>query len=969
MSSDENEKVRNIFDEVVDLPAEERDARLEELCGNNLNLRHKVERMIVAHHHDNDSLPRPGQIVAEGIGLAKPLNGQTIDHFRILDLIGEGGMGQIYEAEDLRLSRRVAIKFLPAGLSRRSELTRLFQNEGRIAAGLKHPNIVTIHDVGNKDGYHFIVMELIKGITLRQHLQERKRLEVDEVCRLSTQILSAIRRAHHAGIFHCDIKPENVMLEESDPADGTGNNVKVLDFGLARFGMALSKEESSHQRGTPEYTSPEQKKGSSVDARSDIFSFGVMLHEMVYGIRPAKVVARAADVPEELAGIIRRCIAESPDERFQTASELLAAINSFSSNIRRRRFPVHVFKRQEVVTTMMLCLLAAVTVGVIALIPTSSIKSNIVTPVTEITPSQWADLTPDGKQIVFDQESKGLRSIWVFDRRVNAKRQIIEPRDARYRWPTISNDGRYLYLVRTKDGAGGTPNVLIRVPMAGGPVETITSGIGSPIGLSPDGQSYAHVVENLPQGYSDLRVGRFDGSKEKVLISRRVPSAYTLDGPVWSPDGKTIATTFCNENNGIYFDAVGIDVETLHERTLTGRRWGHILGIKWLPDSARLIIHAKEKGSDPRHQLYLVDPDSQDQPKPIDSGVDYRGRPGFSTDSGEILSVYGDTKTSFWVNSPLLPEKFFPVETGLSSDSTMDGYEGVDWLGSGQLVYTSRQNRYENISVADLKGNVRQITASPSNNRYPAGSVDGRYVVFSSDRTGQSHIFRMDSDGSNQIELTKGFNDMDPQISPDGKWVVFTSVDSSMRTIWRVSINGGTPEKLADGWAESPAISPDGRWIAYITDACPFQKECIAVKSVDVNVNKQVRLLDIPAPTYPRYRYFRWSPDSRAIDYVLVENGVGNLWRRPIGEGLATQLTDFRDLSIQGFRWSGDGKRLLVNRLDNRLKLHLIKCEECPRQSKPGQNLGIGLHPFRWSKSYYYPSAYSSSAGLSYSEW
>jgi len=944
MPTSESDRVRRIFDEVADLPPTEQAAGIDRLCGDDRELRLRVEALIGASNPDrNDTLPTVINTFLTA-SEEEPLEGRTLGHFRILRLIGQGGMGRVYLGEDLRLSREVAIKFLPTRIAHRSDLVELFRTEAQIASGLKHANIVTIHDVDEAEGYHFIVMELIKGRTLREKLLEEGALKTEEICRLSVPMLSALHRAHRAGITHCDIKPENVMFDEENAGDGY--NIKVLDFGLARLGITINQEGTTLQRGTPEYASPEQRAGAGVDARSDVYSFGVMLHEMAYGSRPGVGVPNDPAVPAEISRIISGCIAADPADRYQSVSDLLdefRLLEEASQRRKRRRLSLGAFKRREAAAAAILCLLSILAIVTVTSISPPPFNTESVTTLSNITPHQWAYLAPDGDHIVFDQERDSLESVWVMNRRNNSRWQILEPRNASYRWPTISNDSQYVFLVQSKDDGKKIPGILIRVPLAGGAVEKIAARVDSPIGFSPDGKRYAFVVEDPQKGYSELRVGSLGETSSRVLSTRRTPDAYTLDGPAWSPDGKTIATTFCSVRNGAYYDVVGIDVETGRERTLTGQKWGHVLGINWLPDGSWLVVNGKDRGSDMYHHLYFVKSDSKNrQLVPRANGeLDYRGRPSVGFNSEGILAAFSNVDTSFWVNTATSPQTFVKYDTGFN----MDGYEGTSWLGSTQLAFTSRVNGSENIWVSDLNGNSRQVTHATANNRYPVTSPDGRYIVFSSDQLGKSRVYRIDADGRNQIELSNGFNDMDPQVSPDGRWVVYTSENGDLRTLWRVSIDGGEPIQLSTKWAESPTISPDGRSIACIYDNGPQSAGNIAI--IPMDGGEPTAFLNIQPPSYPRYRYFRWSPDGTGLDYVAVKNGVGNIWRLPFRGGQPQQLANFDLMSIHGFRWSADGARLVVTRADNALKLNLIHRQRASNGSAHRRRLLAAYQMFR----------------------
>src|SRR5580765_4188598 len=273
--------------------------------------------------------------------------GKTISHYRILEKLGEGGMGVVYKARDTHLDRLVALKVLPPEKVADPERKRRFVQEAKAASALNHPNIITIHDIASENDIDFIVMEYVQGKTLDQ-LIPRKGLRLNETLRFAVQMADALAKAHSAGIIHRDLKPTNVMVTD----DGL---VKVLDFGLAKLTEVSNSEEAStrtlrHETdegtivGTVSYMSPEQAEGKKVDARSDIFSFGSVLYEMVTGRRafhgdsklstlsailkedPNPVSSIVPDVPRDLEKIISRCLRKDAERRFQTMADLRVAL-------------------------------------------------------------------------------------------------------------------------------------------------------------------------------------------------------------------------------------------------------------------------------------------------------------------------------------------------------------------------------------------------------------------------------------------------------------------------------------------------------------------------------------------------------------------------------------------------------------------------------------------------------------------
>ena len=348
--SADGEKLIDLFHRARQLPAEERAAFLAQACGLNEELRRELESLL--EHADSD-LPTSGlklvarQLADEG---RPDVTGQQIQQYRLLSMLGEGGMGKVYLAEDDRLSRRVALKFLPESFLADAHQLRRFEQEARAASALNHPNIVTVYEIGQHEGTPYIAYELVEGETLRQRLRNGP-LSWQEAVAISAQIAAALKAAHSAGIIHRDIKPENVMLR----ADGL---VKVLDFGIAkRFDLPTIERQNSPETilasttqtgqilGTPGYLSPEQIRGEEIDAGTDIFSLGVVLYEMLVGHPYAQLAPQAKldtairaeelpsiseqrkDLPASLDAIIAKATRKSRLQRFASAGEMLDALN------------------------------------------------------------------------------------------------------------------------------------------------------------------------------------------------------------------------------------------------------------------------------------------------------------------------------------------------------------------------------------------------------------------------------------------------------------------------------------------------------------------------------------------------------------------------------------------------------------------------------------------------------------------
>ncbi|MGH9753723.1 MAG: protein kinase domain-containing protein [Blastocatellia bacterium] len=355
MTPEEYEQIGKFYQAALEREPAERAVFLAEVCGDDESLRREVESLLAAHEQTEDFIERTPDDVAAGWQAAeRSLPAHGFSHYRMLSLLGRGGMGEVWLAEDTRLGRKVAIKLLLDEYTTDADRVRRFEQEARAASALNHPNIITIHEIGEADSTHYIVTEYVEGETLRRRMQ--RRMESPEMIDVASQIAAAISAAHDAGVTHRDIKPENVMLRR----DGF---VKVLDFGLAKLtepppkldsrDSTLFKENTASGQimGTPQYMSPEQARGEKVDARSDLFSLGVMLYEMIAGrapfagTTPGEMIASilrdepaplgecAPDAPREFESIVGKALRKDRAERYQTASELCADLKELKRRI------------------------------------------------------------------------------------------------------------------------------------------------------------------------------------------------------------------------------------------------------------------------------------------------------------------------------------------------------------------------------------------------------------------------------------------------------------------------------------------------------------------------------------------------------------------------------------------------------------------------------------------------------------
>lgn len=348
--SDRWQEVKDILHSALEVSPAERGSFLDKKCGADADLRREVESLIVAHakaaeRFESPAVEKMAAVVSNE--RADGLVGRSLGQYEVIDKLGAGGMGEVYLARDTRLDRKVALKLLPSFFTQQPDRLRRFQQEARAASALNHPNILTIHEVGHLDSTHYIATEFVDGESLRDRMA-RTPLKIAESLDIATQIASALAAAHEAGIIHRDIKPENIMLRR----DGI---VKVVDFGLAKLTIKPSSESEDSTvvytddgivMGTAQYMSPEQARGVNVDARTDIWSLGCVLYEMLAGRSPfeaptagdviVSVLERepppltrfAPEIPSELDWMVKKALRKERDERYQTGKELLSDLRS-----------------------------------------------------------------------------------------------------------------------------------------------------------------------------------------------------------------------------------------------------------------------------------------------------------------------------------------------------------------------------------------------------------------------------------------------------------------------------------------------------------------------------------------------------------------------------------------------------------------------------------------------------------------
>jgi len=878
--------------------------------------------------------------------------GKMISQYRILEKLGEGGMGIVYKAEDTKLKREVAIKFLPHNIDASPEERERFKIEAQAAAALNHPNIATIYAIEEIDGESFIVMEYINGRELEEIVRAKglSPLPVDDVINYATQIADGLQAAHEKGIIHRDIKSANIMITEK-------KQIKIMDFGLAKVhgGVKITKEHTT--LGTAAYMSPEQVLGEEIDFRTDIWSFGVVLYEMLTGQLPFRgeyehavlyaivnenpepVEIYRSDIPLVIIHILDRTLEKEAEDRYQSMTEIareLHRLKKHNSDVSRKPFTgtstvqgsissetgfqrtpdARNTKQRSRFRKLALWIISSIIVATITFqiywffsgkksaLEFQNMEFSQLTHTGNVTD---AAISPDGKWLVYTIFDKGKYSVWVRQLAITSNVQITTTDDMSYYGLAFSPDANFVYYTK---GAR-----LYRIPALGGSPEKLLEG-GSRVAISPSGKQLAFVrYASSSFNESLLVVADIDGTNERVISKRASPHKYLNHAPAWSPDGNSIAVGVRTKRNGIApRSIVEVQLASGAEKPMTSYEWRYLTGEPcWLPNgSGVVVVGGGSSRSDKFNlsQLWHVALPSGEVSR-ITNDLSRYVSLSVSADGTTLVTVQDKKLSGIWVLSggTLSQTKQVDAET----HSWIGGREqGISWTPDDKIVYSSDASGNLDIWKMDADGsNKKQLTFREDEDIHPVVLPDGRTIVFVSGSKGTFNLWRMDIDGGNAKQLMNENVDCLIDFDASGEWVVYTTFH---RFLNKTAIEGGEPVQLTDYATNAPAISPDGKQIV-----CTFWDEAQG--------NSRTGIIPItggkPTMTFDGMQNYhlsnrnspiQWTRDSRALTYVKTENNVSNIWLQPLDGGNAKQLTYFKTDRIWHFTWSQDGKQLAIAR-------------------------------------------------------
>ena len=899
---DRFERVESIYHAALQRPPSQRAAFLDEACGADAALRSEVASLL-AYEDRSGQLDRPALENQASREAKRFETGASLGHYTVLEKLGAGGMGVVYRARDTRLGREVALKVLPPALVADRDRRDRFEREAQSASRLNHPNIVTIYDIGEVEGTSFIAMEYVPGKTLEDSIP-RGGMRLTDALGCAIQMAGALERAHAAGIVHRDLKPANVMIA----AEGA---VKILDFGLAKLTerapgpdaatvTAHTETQTGLVMGTPAFMSPEQAEGKPVDARSDIFSFGAVLYQMVAGRRPFagdSVMATMAAVlrqdpeplpehlPRDLCQVIGKCLRKDVRRRAQSMADIRVALEDLKDQP-----PLEPHARSA--RSWRWILGAAIVCGIAAIGGFFSGRRAVPTvsaPVTrfDLTVSPLAlrgfSLSPDGRMLAYTEPLQGKSMVWV---RALGSETPAQPRAGTEEgmFPFWSPDSKSIAFfagdklkrmdaaggaVQTIcDGVGGQPRGmawasagvivislgggLLRVDVAGGKPQPLTErdakseiSHGWPSFL-PGGRRFIYYSEGVPGGPPHtVYASSLDNPRERVKIVEARSSAVYAAG-----DGRTGYLLYARQGSLVAqrFDADGLKLQG--EAKVIAGKVGNAIAVELEAAASDngVLAYSSQPARLTRITWVNRDGKTSEETGPADAYL----WPELSPDGKRLLMNNDQRGLSAWV---------YEFGRGVLTPLTFTVTGRPHWTADGSgIIFTQRAEEDGNLfrKRADGSTEQEQLTRSPNQQTVWSASPDGKFLLFGESTPatkGDLWVLPLEGDRKPSPFLQTRFAETQAQFSPDSKWVAYASDDSGHNEIYirKFVPPGSAPQTgrwtVSNAGGQYPRWRSDGKEVYYWTDSKVMAVE-IRASAAGIEAGTPHELFPLSSPFY-----------------------------------------------------------------------------------------------------------------------
>jgi eukaryotic-like serine/threonine-protein kinase len=846
--TDRWQQIEKLCQEALELEESRRAAFLEEACAGDEGLRREVESLLKFDKHEGRFIEQPAlEVAAKMVAQEKPdsLIGQQIGSYLIVSVLGMGGMGVVYQARDTRLKRNVAIKVLPPDRVSDSERKRRFIQEARAASALNHPNIITIHDIGSENGLDFIVMEHVSGKTLDQWIP-RKGMKLNEALKIAIRMADALAKAHAAGIIHRDLKPTNVMVSD----DGL---VKLLDFGLAKLtevGSAEAETQGAHASsvplqteegmiiGTLSYMSPEQAEGKKVDARSDIFSFGAVLYEMVTGQKafqgdsklstlaaivkqePKPLGQLVSTIPAELERIINRCLRKDPERRFQHMADIKVALQELKEEFDLGPLAgtpplVRPARRTWIWAAVGIVVVAIAVAGWLFRGTTKKPASTPeVVPLTSYAGFERSpSFSPDGNQVAFSWNGEKQDNFDIYIKLISSPtpvRLTTDPADDLS--PAFSPDGHSIGFVRASKGRA----TFMVIPAIGGPQRMVGEVAVPARNLFVCQPSFAWLPDGQWVVTNGLALLSTESGETHSLTSPPADS-YTDWYPAVSPNGQTVAFSRSAgyHVSDIYLLDLTEDLQPKGEpRRLTSLK-GFSYGPAWTPNAQEIIFASFFLGTGAN--LWRVSASGAGEPQQLLFGAGEAISPTVSRSGNRLAYARYVFDGNIWHLSLSGPGVATGPPVPFIRSTRPDSSPQYSPDGK-RIVFESFRSGFHGTWISDADGSntVGLLPQAGTDSGTASWSPDGQRVAFEFSPDRNVDIYVVPVNGGKPFCLANHpADDVSPTWSRDGKWVYFGSKRTGRWEVWKVPAGGGNAVQVTRNGGETAFESPDGKFLYY----------------------------------------------------------------------------------------------------------------------------------------------------------